>query len=111
MTLPRPRRKVVLGGVTYPYILRASHSRFKGQSPIDLTLTVQIGKAYMSVTLLSKHWREEHAEGWMLPHHKATLKPSDVVKILSTFLKTGKPEDLPDWSVHVWKTSISSPVA
>ena len=102
MTLRRPRH-VTIDGQQYRYRLKHPSIRFKGQSPATLLLVVQLGpRNVVSTTFLSKHWQDEHEEGWMLPPHKAAFRPSDVCQVIRTLLERGSlPEafELPDWKM------------
>jgi hypothetical protein len=93
-------KTVVVGGVSYQYMLKFGSTRYLKETSKDARLILHLDQKYVVVRLESKLWTRDHEDDNGAPVHRNSLKPRDVASIIKALLHDQLPGlELPTWRV------------
>lgn len=103
MTMPSSARNLIVNNEKYKYMLKLGSRRFRGQTPFEVNLIVQLSaKIFLRASFKSKLWTQDHEDdNGCPPVHKNTFSPKDVAAAIRA-QRGGKlpPDfDLPNWKL------------
>jgi hypothetical protein len=102
MTMPG-KKKVLVGGKTYPYVLKFGATHFNGETSKVVHLTFQLdSKKFVSARFESKLWTQDHEDDNNAPIHKNSFTPKDVAAVIKGLVGGEVP---PDFELDTWKMS------
>lgn len=102
MTMPSSARNLIVDNEKYKYMLKFGSRRFRGQTPSEVDLVVQLSaKIFLRATFKSKLWTTDHEDDIAgTPVHKNTFSPKDVAAAIRA-QRGGKLP--PDFDLENWK--------
>jgi len=98
------KKSVLVGGKTYPYVLKFGSTRFPGETPKVVQLTFKLDdRKFVRTKFVSKLWTREHEDDLLTKGvHKNTFGPKDVTAVIRGLVNGQVPSD---FELDTWKVT------
>ena len=102
MTMPG-KKSVLVGGETYPYVLKFGSTRFPGETPKVVQLTFKLDdRKFVRTKFVSKLWTRDHEDDVDAPVHKNTFGPKEIAATIRGLVSGQVPSD---FELDTWKVT------